>query len=243
MIEHLSYSSISLWNQCPRAWYAQYILGYRQPDNYALLFGKAAHAAIEDSWVSGRPVWVLFVEKLHDEWGKTTGIPEKLMIELAVLGNTLFSDPSVIDELASVRPLSPKWIERRIEFTVPDVPVPVIGFIDVVCDDGVPLDIKTSQWDWGEDRAQSETQPLFYLHALDRIGMMDHGGRFRHLVIVKDDIVPRAYTIESVHQDYTSKVIKTVQTAWDGISHELWKTITPQNHNESCRCFELFPNI
>lgn len=46
-LKHLSYSSLSLFDTCPRCWYLKYVLGYEMPGNDAMNFGSKVHEAIE----------------------------------------------------------------------------------------------------------------------------------------------------------------------------------------------------
>ncbi len=201
-LEHLSYSSISTWLMCPRSWQYRYIDKVQVPTATALVFGSAIHDAIETRL---RDRSLPMIEQWSDKWTsqieKNAGIawgnetPESLHNE----GVRLLTSPEVIaavDKIAPEQGETGARIEQRIELRVPDVPVPIIGFIDVMCDDGVPLDVKTSSKTWGADKARSETQPLFYLAALMQAGDHRHELRFRHLVIVKTK-TPQVQFIES----------------------------------------------
>jgi len=61
-IGKLSYSQISLYKQCPRLWYEQYVLGHRLEEvSQALSFGIAYHAGVEE---------------LMKLWGKNSALSE-----------------------------------------------------------------------------------------------------------------------------------------------------------------------
>jgi len=87
-------------------------------------------------------------------------------------------------------------IERKIELRVPGVSVPVIGYIDIICADGVPGDFKTSAKAWYADKAHDELQPTFYLAALAQAGMPVPDGKFRYYVFTKTK-QPKAQIIET----------------------------------------------
>jgi hypothetical protein len=100
-------------------------------------------------------------------WGKDS---EESM---DALGVKMFSDPDTIALVDSLQPLVVEdqvQIERRVELTVPGVPIPVIGYIDLIEQDGVPADFKTSARSWSQKQADSEMQPCFYLAALNQSG-------------------------------------------------------------------------
>ncbi len=88
------------------------------------------------------------------------------------------------------------YIERKIELRVPDVPIPVIGFVDMIDANGVPTDFKTSGKSWSMDKARGEIQPLFYLAALIQNGINAHQLRFRHVVFVRTK-TPQIQILES----------------------------------------------
>lgn len=196
MIEHLSYSSINTYLLCPRFWRFRYLNKIEMPTSAALIFGSAFHNTIED-YVRTRSDpndcageltafwqrhWTAQLEQPID-WGTDT--PE----EMCNLGVRMFSDPDTIALVDSLKPLvieeQPR-IELRIEATVPSVPVPIIGYVDMIEHDGIPCDFKTSARSWNQDKANSEMQPTFYLAALNQAGY-DHNPelRFRHYIFVK----------------------------------------------------------
>jgi hypothetical protein len=121
--------------------------------------------------------------------------------------------------------------------------VPVIGYIDLVGADGVPHDFKTSAFSWNSEKAAAETQPLFYLAALNQAGVQAHGYRFRHVVLVKTK-TPQAQVIETQHRiGELFWLFEMIQAVWQGIekgsfppSPGAW-SCTPKycNHWELCR--------
>jgi putative RecB family exonuclease len=107
---------------------------------------------------------------------------------MAALGVKMFSDPDTIALVDSLQPLVSEeqvQIERYVELQVPGVPIPVIGYIDLIEQDGVPVDFKTSARSWSQKQADSEMQPVFYLAALNQAGHDLSFGIFRHYVFVK----------------------------------------------------------
>ena len=228
-LEHLSYSSISAYLLCARAWRYHYIDKIPTKPSAALVFGSAVHGAIESvvhANTVGEPIDVSSV--WHAEWEQRMAkepfesdgdnTPESLFND----GHRLLTDASVQSTLMNLRAKCDDQgpcIERRIELRVPGVPLPVIGFIDCILSDGTPVDFKTSARAWDSAKAQAETQPLFYLSALNQAGDTTHGYRFCHVVLVKTK-KPQVQMLESQHTPNACFwLLDLAQHVWRGIEH------------------------
>lgn len=196
-IDHLSYSSISTYQMCPRSWRYHYLDKIQMPTSPALIFGSAFHNTVEEhvktAFATER---VPIVDRWHRHWGEQleqdicwgSDTPE----DMAALGEKMFSDPDTIALVDSLEPLvidDKPLIEQYVVLQVPGVPVPIIGYIDMIEVGGVPCDFKTSARSWNQDQANSEMQPTFYLAALNQAGAPlvgdEDGFSFRHYVFVK----------------------------------------------------------
>lgn len=205
-LNHLSYSSISTWLICPRSWKYKYIEKVPTPTSASLIFGSAIHDAVEkyiEARSSGQSTplkqlwptaWNTQLENSQSiAWDDNT--PESLYNE----GLRMLCAPDIvkaIDNLTCLVDEHGPYIERKIELRVPDVPIPVIGFIDMIDTHGIPTDFKTSSKSWTMDKAQGEIQPLFYLAALTQSCVNDHQLKFRHVVFVRTK-APQIQVIES----------------------------------------------
>ena len=192
-IDHLSYSSITTYQMCPRSWRFHYLDKIKTPTSPALIFGSAFHNALEEhvktAFATDR---VPVVNRWHRHWGKQLdqeiawgSDTQEGMYELGI---KMFSDPDTIALVDSLKPLvleEQPQIELPITLHVPGVPVPIIGYIDLIEADGVPADFKTSGRSWSQDQADAELQPIFYLAALNQAGYTLNCGLFRHYVFVK----------------------------------------------------------
>ena len=228
-LNHLSYSSISTWLMCPRSWRFRYLDKVPVPTAPALIFGSAFHNTVEEYLIrkhqvgAGEPqplaeLWpTLWQEQLAENegnvnWGKNT--PESCFNDgLRMLQAKEVCD--VVDGLIFGDGVP--QVEHRVELQVPDVPIPIIGYIDMIDRDGIPHDLKTSACSWNGDKAQGEIQPLFYLAALLQAGDVRHGFRFRHVVFVKTK-TPQAQVIESQHS--IGAVFWLI-----GLIREVWRAI------------------
>jgi len=105
---------------------------------------------------------------------------------------------------------------------VPGVPLPVIGYIDLMTADGVPGDFKTSRNRWTQGDAEGEIQPLVYLAALHQAGRPVAGNRFRHYVITKTK-KPEVQVIEHRHTMMEIFwLFELIRRVWRGIEAEVF---------------------
>lgn len=229
-IQHLSYSSISTYLTCPEQWRRKYVLRQPSASTPSLIFGGACHNTLE-RYISQEPralslsdLWAeSWREKLETEprvaWGEDT--PAGLMQD----GLRLFGHPdiqAVADGIAPFVDDRGPFIERKVEMRVPGVPVPVVGYIDVVTDDFVPGDFKTSSAAWSVDKAQDELQPLFYLAALDQMGYKLDGLRFRHYVFTKTK-TPKVQVIETAHAwNEVLWLQQMIRRVWEAIDTQVY---------------------
>ena len=193
-IEHLSFSSISSYLYCPKAWKYKYVDKIPTKTTPALLFGSAWHKTIEQALKDGNPPkGNYFVEILNEEikiaasrnqeiiWG------EDSLVTLQNTGQRFITSDSIIEGLSMITPARDEGgfkIEQKVELNVPGVPLPVIGYIDIITEDGVCGDFKTSGKSWTNVQAEDSLQPLFYLAALKQAGANPQM-KFRHFVFVK----------------------------------------------------------
>lgn len=211
MIDHLSYSSISTFLNCPEAWRRKYIEKEPTTSSPALVFGSAFHDTLEgfikqeagfngeepkgilDMWGSN---WEAQLEKQQNViWEYET--PEAQYNEgIRILGNT-----EIMAEIQKIKPAVDEAgakIERKVELRVPGVDVPVIGYIDIILEDGTPADFKTSKASWSEAKASDSLQSLFYIAALTQMGI-EVNWKFAHLIFVKTK-TPKFQRIEHEHE-------------------------------------------
>ncbi len=226
MIDHLSYSSISLYLDCPEAWRRKYVAKETTQSTPALAFGSAFHGAIEEQLTTGRKTvdawgyaWGRALERDVIDWGIDT--PEVHFNEgVRLLSNT--SVTAAIDRLAARSDETGKMVERKVTLNVPGVPVPVIGYIDFIAADGVPCDLKTASRAWSSDKATDSLQGLFYLAALNQAGLNFHGWRFRHVVFVKTK-EPKVQVMENLHKpSELFFLFRVVSEVWKGIEREVF---------------------
>jgi hypothetical protein len=236
-LDHLSYSSISLYLRCSRAWYGRYVDHIKVPTSPALVFGSAIHNTIERYLLTGQDplsAWSeCWAEQVNSEgsgieWGGDT--PERFVNDgIHYLGSKAVQDG--IAALKCAMGANGPRVEERVTLTVPGVPLPLIGYIDFVAPDGVPCDLKTAARAWDADKAQREPQSLYYLAALNQSGETVPQWMFRHYVLVKTK-KPQWQVFEHRHSvAELFGLLDTVQQAWRGIEAGIF---TPNTSGWQC---------
>jgi len=224
-IDHLSYSSISSWLMCGANWKFHYLDKIKTLTSPELVFGSAFHGAVE-SFLSNPEIPLLhhwstaWATQLESE-GKEIDWGLETRESFYNNGLRILSNPDVINGILSIqpqiRPDNSPAIETKVELQVPGVPVPIIGYIDIITKDGVPGDFKTSARSWSADKANGEMQPLFYLAAMNQMGIPTGDWRFRHYVFVKTK-TPQFQMYEHIHNPTQLMwLFKMIESVWKGI--------------------------
>ena len=244
-LDHLSYSSISSYLTCGRAWKYRYLDKIPTKPSTTLILGSTVHDTMEEmiakrSVGEEEPNPVEFATQVLSERilkDASTFIPE----ELEILKNDVLrivSDNVILDGLKDIRAKVDEQgpqIERKVTLEIPEVDAPIIGFIDIVLDDGTPADFKTSSRAWTQDRAKKEMQPIFYLAAMGQCGM-EVNWHFKHLVMVKTK-KPQFQILEHAHEPKELfRLFRQVQDVWKGIQSDVFNPAAPG----SWKCSEKF---
>lgn len=233
MIEHLSYSSITSYLTCSRNWRYHYVDKLPEATTPALMFGSAIHNTVEALITANtqgenavNPVESFtksFAEKIAEteiiDWQDTS---EGDQLRLAT---KILNTPEIVSELNALRAKVDSdgvpMIERKVELSVPGVDVPVIGYIDIILDDGTPADFKTASRAWSQLQADNSMQSLFYIAALNQAGE-DVNWKFKHLVITKT-LSPKFQCLEHSHAPKEIFFLfDLIQSVWSGIQNEVF---------------------
>lgn len=238
-VQHLSHSSVTTYTSCARSWKYSYLQKVKTPSAPALMFGSAFHDAVEGYLVDldmcegkditplterWRHAWGAQVSEAGEvDWGVST---EK---EFLNLGLKMLKRQGIVAAIEDIMlfggddvPIA-DVVERKVEFTVPGVPVPVIGYIDVIDEDGVPIDLKTASRAWNAGREHDELQPAFYIAALDQ-GGWEHNPKslFRYYIFTKTKS-PEVYVLETSRSRADIQwCFGLIQDVWDGIENEIF---------------------
>lgn len=222
-VEHLSSSSFGTYTMCPRKFRFRYVDGVRSPSSPAQVFGSASHECVEarivagggDSLLERWPYhWEKQLEERYDiDWGRKT--PEAM----DAVGKRLFGSKAVQRAVDRVRPYVDKagkvCVERYFEFEIEGVGVPFVGYVDIVEDDLVVADFKTSSREWKEGKSEMEMQPLFYIAGLRAVGI-DVRSAYRHYVLVKGKPQVQRFEVE-VAEGRIEWALDRVREVWRGM--------------------------
>jgi len=232
-IDHLSYSAISTYLLCPESWRRRYVLHEQTPTATALVFGSAVHGAIETYLRTGKPLEDAWRENWSEQVAREGEIAwgEETADTLAADGERILTAPNVAAFLDDIRhnydPLRERSMERKVELRVPGVPVPIVGYIDVITRDGVPGDFKTAARMWAPDKAASEMQPLVYLAALNQEGVHEHNWLFRHYVMTKSARPScKVFECQRSPAEVLTGLFPTIQQVWRDIQAERFPKVT-----------------
>jgi hypothetical protein len=221
-LEHLSYSSISTYLMCGANWKYHYVDKIPTKPGSALIFGSAFHNTVENFIANNhqgdlislwREAWAtqLEADKVSDFEGAS---PEILCND----GIRILSNSDVLNGILSIKAATREdgkpAIETKVELNVPGVPLPIIGYIDVITSEGAG-DFKTSAKSWTQDKADDELQTLFYLAALNQMGKPVLN--FTHYIFVKTK-VPQFQKIQHTHSPgQIFWLFQLIQSVWKGI--------------------------
>jgi len=238
-VSNLSYSAISSYLMCGQWWKFKKVLKLPTPHSDAAFFGSVFHKAAQTYLVqdasdktSLQDLWLTTWEVMLKEWEahpggfKWSNDPAAFMHE----GFDMCRNVRLIETLDQYHVLyddGGPFIERRFEFMLPDVEVPIVGYIDLVAENGIPLDFKVTSRAWSEDKARKELQPLFYLYALREMGREVR--TFTHFVVVRG----RNIGIQIINSEFDpgefEYMIQTVQNVWSGIKAGIYQ-MAPADH-------------
>lgn len=237
-LKHLSYSSINTYLSCPANWKKKYIDKEPTFGNANLFYGSVWHNTVEE-YISVSATgtdalaaiykhnWEKQLQKEGENthWMKGEEAETKELGEAWITGN--IDAPGTNSMAAFLDTIKPKkrkgegekpyFIEEFVKLHVPNVPIPIIGFIDVITDDDIPTDFKTSGSSWSEKKAADEMQPLFYLAALSQAGIRVPNRQFRHVVFVKNK-TPKVQSITTTHN--MAKLLwlyRVIEGVWNAI--------------------------
>lgn len=175
MLRHLSYSSLSLFWQCPEAFRLRYC-GPKPKDstNSSLLTGVATHEAVATcakahmadptTVFPGTYIDDLVLQCVNKHWSNFRPMEKEMTLPLEILKSAVVRDASrasryyVEHELPNRRPIA---VETAFELTHPSWPIPVVGRLDLV-EKGLVCDLKTSKRTPDQTAADDSDQLTLY---------------------------------------------------------------------------------
>lgn len=232
-LDHLSYSSISSYMTCGKAWKYRYIDKVQTPASPVLVTGSCVHETVEEI-IRRR---TLSIEDINPvEYAKADFDRRKTELAEEDAENAekeivnMVSAPAILSGISELRAAldhdGQPLIEKKVELRIPEVELPIIGYIDIILSDGTPADFKTAARSWTQERAESEKQPIFYLAAMGQCGIPVNW-KFRHLVMVKT-LKPKFQILEHEHKPAELfGLFKQVQDVWRSIEKGVFLPAAP----------------
>ena len=180
----------------------------------AAIWGIAMHKVVQDA-LQGNPMtlteaWGYHYPALVEKnprlvWGETSYDAEyQTGLDFLTHSGVYASLQRMFDKGLRQGDGSP-WIEKPFRLMIPNIPLPILGYIDLVQGDNVPADIKCVSWEWDEAKARDQLQAVMYLYAMWHMGAIEGDGPFpfRHYVFFRGN---------SRSNDLN---IKVFETSWD----------------------------
>jgi len=229
--EHISCSSMGLYEMCPRKYYYRYILGIKFPKTAALHFGNAVDEALNFYFGEKINKRVPPIKAVHNSfqenllkdkdevnWGKEN--PKVL----------LKNGPVVIDKYLEEFDRITDPIDVQTEVRIPlDNNGLLLGYIDILEEDEV-VDTKTAKKRWNDSgryaKKNKELQPRAYsLWFLEHFEKMPN--KFRYQIVTKETDAKGRATPDAqlVHVNLKKFELETfrrrIQKVWDDILEQL----------------------
>ena len=224
--EHISCSSIALYEFCPRKWFYRYALGVKFPKTAPLHFGSAFDEAINfyfEEKIAGRKAplkkvhevfWREF-DKDADEVNRRDDDPKQLRK----------NGPVILDKYINEfdRITAPTDVQTEIRVILDNGGM-LLGYIDILEENAV-VDTKTAKKKWQKGRFAKhlkELQPKAYsLWFLQEFERMPH--QFRYQIVTKetdkdDNATPDTQLIDFTLKKYELEAFRRrIQAVWDDI--------------------------
>jgi RecB family exonuclease len=188
--KHLSHSQISAYQSCPMVYYFRYEKGIKTAPAAAMVFGTSIHSALEHNFsqkvLSHRDVPAsVALDVFRDSW-KAAAITavfdaEKNESPEAFLEQGLAMIDKYMEEMAPN--IQPKYVELRFTLNVPGLDRDVVGYIDLVDENDVIIDHKTTKMTPNNLTLAKNNQLVLYRMAYrKRYGRDPSGLRYDYLI-------------------------------------------------------------
>lgn len=153
---HLSASAIAEYLRCPAHYFHHRVGGLPQPPTPMMLYGSVMGRALRVHHEGGSPL---------QEWRRSW---EFLVAECARQGTEPPKNGLAVGRdlllLYLADPAPDGVCEHRFSVSVPGLPVPLVGFLDLEAGDEIH-EFKTALWPWGAGRVETEIQAWLYIAA------------------------------------------------------------------------------
>lgn len=231
-LRSLSPTSIRTYERCHYMYHLRYTERIRVPSTTAQLLGRAVHTVIEAYYKAKRDGKNLDTEAAFDVLDDSLDATLHELDEegrgeledLRELGYDLVE--YYVEEVAPH--IRPHLIEERFSFNVPGVDVPIVGYVDLVDQEGTVIDHKTAASPFPADYLAHDVQLLTYslgYNAL-RLGARQRPGQLplihmlppvRLDVLIKGEEISYQRLDFRYEQDHVDAYVERVNSAAAGI--------------------------
>jgi hypothetical protein len=216
--EHISCSQIDLWRSRPEQWKQRYILGAETPVSKEMCLGKAVHSAVEAYHTKRDPV-VAYGEAIERE--RAVIKPE----DYDAIRESGFALVSAYIRDARGESVIAPWdgvenpCEVKVEIKVPGVPIPLLGYIDMLSVGPVIRDLKVVKTKYGPAQIRKSLQRVAYWWGV-RTNFGVEPREFVFDFLLKDPERPRLVTVQTpqVADEEIEAFIALCQDYWRELS-------------------------
>ena len=165
-IQHLSPSSLACWRESPGVWSLKYLAGVKDEGGAAAWRGSAVENGLAAMLRGGATLADATAVALQAYEQNAQGeIADDINAEREMIA-------PMLAELSKWQPPSNlNAAQIRVEHFMPDIPVPVIGYVDFAFD-GIDIDLKTTKACPSTPRPNHVRQVSFYRAARNRKGAL-----------------------------------------------------------------------
>jgi putative RecB family exonuclease len=239
MIDHISASSLEQYERCQVQWEFRRIHNRIMPPGIAAHIGKGTHKAAEVNMkakrVTGKdePLDVVtdaardgFVYSLREQGlfvPRSEAGVEKTQMEDG-LKTTISMAKTYLKHIAPSR--FPQSIEKTLYSTIPELPVPIMGIVDLITQDNVVSDLKTGAKKWPQTRADKSIQATVYDKLVSDFTGKPAGIEFTIIIKGKEEV--QVVTTERDESDL-KVLVKRIKSMLVGVESGIFNPTHPDN--------------
>jgi len=242
----LSFSQVNMYSRCGLQYYFRYIEGRKVPPASALILGSAVHKGQETEYrhkmekgedLALDSVSDIVADEIERAFSEDVLLNEeeqsrgKDLVKGEVKDTGVSMIATYYNEVA-VR-TTPVAVEEKFEFGV-GVGVPVIGYIDLITDDGVVVDTKTTSKAPTKDQAEKSQQLTIYALGYQTLyGFLPESLRLDFVVAPGKKTPSRVIALETTRsEEQIARFARRVARVVDGIRKGVF--IPPDQGSWAC---------
>jgi len=211
MIKFITNSMLNMFQRCPEQFRRRFLEGEIIPPGISARIGTSLHRAAEENHryklMKGEDLPKDYLQDLARDTYKTLieneGVylaPEELTEAQKLIAEGLDTAVTLTglyrDRIAPE--IKPYLIEKEIFIQVDDLPVPFRGTLDLITEDHLIIDFKTTSQKWSQEKADGLLQPTFYWFMAKAEGISPN--KFVFKILIKKSH-PEVQTLETTRTE------------------------------------------